>query len=228
MRMHNQRRWYSVALFIATLISVVVVAANQQLNVNNRFVCYAIIASAVICCFLLLYVRRYILMRNMLLAITVMAGFSFALVPLYNVFCAVTGLNGKLDLSVRPAAAQEIDFSRQVTVEFVVHNNAQMPWEFKPKHSSLVVYPGAVAATAYFAKNPTNTTMFAQAIPSITPARVRKYFKKIECFCFNNQKLGPGETAYLGLRFYLDPAFPKDVQRVTLAYTIFDITDKMH
>lgn len=197
-----------------------------QMTVNNRIVLYAIIVCLSFCCVLWFVFRRDHLLRNMLLVIVAMTGFSFALVPLYNVFCAVTGLNGKVDLTVSAATNKDIDFSREVTVEFVVQNNNKMPWEFKPKHSSLNVHPGAIASTAYFARNPTNRTMLAQAIPSITPARVRKYFKKIECFCFDNQKLGPGESAYLGLRFYLDPDFPKDVKRVTLAYTIFDITDR--
>jgi cytochrome c oxidase assembly protein subunit 11 len=157
--------------------------------------------------------------------IVIMAAFAFLLVPLYNVFCDVTGLNGKLDLSIAAATSKGIDSSREVTVEFVVNQNREMPWQFKPKHSSLTLHPGQLAATAYFAKNVTNKTMYAQAIPSISPSRASKFFKKVECFCFTNQKLGPGETAYLGLRFYLDPDLPKDIKRITLAYTIFDITE---
>ena len=153
-----------------------------------------------------------------------MSAFAFMLVPLYNVFCDVTGLNGKLDLSMAAATSRGIDLSRTVTVEFVVSNNREMPWEFKVKHKSLQLHPGELATTAYFARNPTGKTMVAQAIPSISPSKVSKYFKKVECFCFTSQKLGPGESAYLGLRFYLDPDFPKDVRRVTLAYTIFDVT----
>lgn len=150
----------------------------------------------------------------------------FLLVPLYNVFCNVTGLNGKLDLSIPVGTAKGVDLSRSITVEFVVSNNEKMPWEFKPKHQSIVVHPGQLATTAYFAKNLSQRTMYAQAIPSISPSRSSKYFKKVECFCFNKQKLGPGESAHLGLRFYLDPDIPKDVHRITLAYTIFDITDR--
>ncbi len=193
------------------------------MNVNNRFVCYAIILAFVVFGIILLCDMRNKLLRNLLLIVVGMAAFSFMLVPLYNVFCDVTGLNGKLDLSTVAATSRGIDTSRSITVEFVVNHNQQMPWEFKPKHHELVVHPGALTATAYYARNPTNITMYAQAIPSISPARVSRYFKKVECFCFNQQKLGPGETAYLGLRFYLDPDFPKDVKRVTLAYTIFTI-----
>ncbi len=165
------------------------------------------------------------ILRNMLVSIVSMAAFAFLLVPLYNVFCDITGLNGKLDLTIAAAASTIIDTTRDVTVEFIVNQNREMPWKFKPKHSSLILHPGQLATTAYFAKNITNKTMYAQAIPSISPSRARKYFKKVECFCFTNQKLGPGETAYLGLRFYLDPALPKDIKRITLAYTIFDITE---
>jgi len=165
------------------------------------------------------------MLRNMLAAIVSMAAFAFLLVPLYNVFCDVTGLNGKLDLSIAAATSQGIDATRDVTVEFVVNQNRAMPWQFTPKHSSLTLHPGQLATTAYFAKNTTSKTMYAQAIPSISPSRASKFFKKVECFCFTSQKLGPGETRYLGLRFYLDPALPKEIKRITLAYTIFDITE---
>lgn len=172
--------------------------------------------------------RKKKLLRIMLMVVLGMASFSFMLVPLYNVFCDVTGLNGKLDLSVAAATAQGVDLSRSVIVEFVVNNNAHMPWQFKPKNVMLKVHPGELAATAYYAHNPTKRTMYAQAIPSISPTRARKYFKKVECFCFNQQKLGPGESAHLNLQFYLDPNLPQDVERVTLAYTIFDITSQEH
>lgn len=197
-----------------------------NLSNNNRFVLYVLIFCIVVITLIMLYMRKNKLLRNMLVAIFGMAAFSFILVPLYDVFCTATGLNGKLDLSIAAAASKEVDLSRSITVEFVVSQNRQMPWEFKPKHHAMVLHPGQLATTAYFARNTTNHTMYAQAIPSITPAIARKYFKKVECFCFNKQKLGPGESAHLGLRFYLDPAIPKDIQRVTLAYTIFDISQQ--
>lgn len=211
-------------LIIYSVIVALVIANYPDLSANNRFVSYALLLCSIVLGLISLYITKQKLLRNMLLSIVAMAGFSFILVPLYNVFCEVTGLNGKLDLSISAATPRGIDMSRTVTVEFIVNHNREMPWLFKAKHHTLVVHPGELASTAYFATNPTNKTMSAQAIPSISPSRVSKYFKKVECFCFSSQKLGPSESASLGLRFYLDPDFPKDVQRVTLAYTIFDIT----
>jgi cytochrome c oxidase assembly protein subunit 11 len=196
-----------------------------SLTANSRFVCYAIILCVIVCCAIWVLLRQQKLLRNLLFTVVAMAGFAFVLVPIYDVFCDVTGLNGKLDLSVKAATSQGVDMSRTVTVEFVVSHNNQMPWEFKPKNKTLVVHPGELASTAYYAKNNTGHTMTAQAIPSISPSKVSKYFKKVECFCFTSQKLGPGEAAHLGLRFYLAADFPKDVHRLTLAYTIFDVTN---
>jgi cytochrome c oxidase assembly protein subunit 11 len=220
-----RKKAYLFSLTIAILIVSLLLIYYSSMTVNNRFVSFALVIFVTVFLLIFGFFTKTRLMRNMLLAIIAMAAFAFMLVPLYNVFCDVTGLNGKLDLAVVAAIPQGMDISRQITVEFVVTQNQEMPWEFKPKHQSLVVHPGQLASTAYYAKNTSTKTMQAQAIPSISPSKVSKYFKKVECFCFNNQKLGPGESAYLGLRFYLDPDFPKDVQRVTLAYTIFDITE---
>lgn len=221
----TRKKAYLLLLCVVTIVMTLIIINHLDMTVNNRFVSFALILFINIFFIILIFFNKSNLTRNLLLGIVAMAAFAFALVPLYNVFCDVTGLNGKIDLAVVAAIPQGMDVSRQITVEFVVTQNQQMPWEFKPKHTSLVVHPGQLVATAYYAKNPTSRTMQAQAIPSISPSKVSKYFKKVECFCFTNQRLGPGETAYLGLRFYLDPDFPKDVQRVTLAYTIFDITE---
>lgn len=161
--------------------------------------------------------------------VLVMSGFTFALVPLYSVFCKVTGLNGKVDITGpsvdgRYRIPPEQIPQRWVTVEFDVTRNQHMPWEFRPKHSSLKVRPGEVNVTAYYAKNPTHQAMVAQAIPSITPGVVAEYFKKLECFCFEQQLLQAGESAEMPLRFVLDPDFPKHIHRLTLSYTLFDMS----
>lgn len=161
-----------------------------------------------------------------------MFGFTFALVPLYDVLCKATGLNGKVDVT-GPSAdgryripADEIP-NRIVTIEFDVTYNKDMPWIFRPKHTTLQVRPGEVNSTAYFAKNTTEKTMVAQAIPSITPGIVAVHFKKLECFCFEQQLLHPGQEAEMPLRFVLDPDFPHDIHRLTLSYTLFDMTDRI-
>lgn len=223
-----RKTWWIVLLICISSISIAITATYPSITVNNRFVIYVIIACLNIAALIYLYMTHQKLLRNLLLGIFAMTAFAFLLVPLYNVFCEVTGINGKVDLTIAATEATEIDYSREIVVEFVVSQNLEMPWDFKPQHHSLVVHPGELASTAYFAKNKTDHTMYAQAIPSITPTQIRKHFKKVECFCFNKQKLGPGESAHLGLRFYLDPEIPKDVHRITLAYTIFDITKQEH
>jgi len=225
MRRPNLKTDYVFAIAIIGTLLIAGIYNTDLLSVNNRFVCYVIIGCVSVLSILYRYMTQYKLIRNLLLAIVVMTGFSFALVPLYNVFCDVTGLNGKMDLTLQAAIPSGVDLTRTVIVEFVVNHNREMPWLFKPKHELLVLHPGELAATAYYAKNTTKRTMLAQAIPSISPSKASKYFKKIECFCFSRQKLGPGEVAHLNLRFYIDPKIPKDVQRLTLAYTIFDVTN---
>lgn len=225
MRMVKPRLGFMVLLLVCSNIAAYsLISRHEFINVNNKFITIVLLLCCNIFALILLFAKVTKLTRNMLLTIVTMSAFGFILVPLYNVFCDITGLNGKVDLSVKNAPGVTVDMSRTVTVEFVVTHNETMPWIFKPKHHSISVHPGELITTAYFAKNPTAHTMVAQAIPSMSPAKTSRYFKKVECFCFSSQKLGPGEAAHLGLRFYLDPAFPKDVQRMTLAYTIFDVT----
>ena len=93
-----------------------------------------------------------------------------------------------------------------------------------PQHTKITLKPGQLFSTGYIAQNPTKRTILAQAIPSISPSIAAEHFKKVECFCFSQQKLGPGETMNLPLRFYLSPDIPKKVKQLTLSYTLFDIT----
>lgn len=152
-----------------------------------------------------------------------MFGFSFALVPLYNVFCSVTGLNGKVD--VNPSRYKNLEpTNRYITVEFDTNRNHQIPCDFAPEHAELPVAPGKLAVTSYYVKNRTNRTMIIQTIPSISPGFAAKYLKKLECFCFDQQTLAPGQAMQLPLRFWLEPDIPTQVHRLTLSYTVFDVT----
>lgn len=172
------------------------------------------------------------LVLKLCLAVLVMFGFSFALVPIYNVFCQVTGLNGKVDtnqqaLYTRYKANAKEDPSvpvRFVTVEFDVNRNEKIACEIIPKHLALQVIPGELSTTSYYVKNLTNQKMVIQAIPSISPGIVAKYLKKLECFCFTPQELKPYESQQLALRFWLEPEIPDNVHRLTLSYTLFDVT----
>ena len=161
-----------------------------------------------------------------LLVITVgMFGFGFALVPLYDMFCDITGLNGKTNSEAFLPLANLIDTSREVTVQFVATNNDYMPWEFKPEVFKIKVHPGEEIKTTFYAKNPSSKAMMAQAIPSVSPSRAASYFLKTECFCFNQQQLAAGEAIDMPLKFIVDRDLPTNVRTITLSYTLFDITE---
>lgn len=151
-----------------------------------------------------------------------MFGFAFALVPLYDVFCDITGINGKT--ADRPAAAGglQVDTGREVTVEFVAYINPGMKWTFTPEVASMVVHPGQAKTVHYTARNLTRQATVGQAVPSVTPGLAARYFNKIECFCFNHQPLAAGETAQLPLVFYVDPELPEEITTLTLAYTLYN------
>jgi cytochrome c oxidase assembly protein subunit 11 len=147
--------------------------------------------------------------------------FAFALVPLYDVICSVTGLNGKTNNSAETAAKAVVDLKREVTVQFVSSVMPGLGWNFYPKQSSVVVHPGQVTTVMFEAKNTTNTVVAGQAIPSVTPGKASAHLKKIECFCFVKQTLQPGEVKALPLRFFISADLPQEVQEMTLSYSFF-------
>jgi len=153
--------------------------------------------------------------------------FGFVLVPLYDVFCKVTGLNGKTNGSVYEAVNVKVDTTRQVKVQFVAANNDGMAWSFGPNDAMLTVHPGEAISTSFFAGNPEHHLMVAQAIPSVAPARAAEFFHKTECFCFRQQTLQAGERIDMPLRFIVDQDLPKDVHTITLTYTLFDVTQRV-
>lgn len=161
------------------------------------------------------------LVKRLLLAVTAMFGFGFAMVPLYNVFCDLTGLNGKVGGRVE-AVQIEADLARTVMVEFVANLNQTMPWEFRPEVSRMEVHPGKVYRTSFYAQNRTDRLMVGQAIPSVTPGAAAQHFKKTECFCFTEQQFAAGEGRDMPVMFMVDPELPDDVEVVTLSYTFFD------
>lgn len=164
------------------------------------------------------------------LGATVVGMFVFAIFimpPLYVLFCDITGLNGKTGgpFSVEKANEFGVDTSRTIRVQFLANNNEHMPWEFRPITQTIKVHPGEPTVIQYFAKNPTGKAMVGQAVPSVVPFKAASYFHKTECFCFNQQPLAPGESAELGLSFIVDIDIPKQVNTITLSYTLFDITE---
>ncbi len=164
------------------------------------------------------------LVKRLLLVVVGMFGFGFALVPLYDVFCDVTGLNGKTNAEAYVPASQLVDTSREVKVQFIATNNEDMNWDFKPEIFELRVNPGQQVHTTFYARNPGGELMVAQAIPSVSPGEAAEYFHKTECFCFNQQTLAGGEAIDMPLSFIVDRDLPRTVNTITLSYTLFDVT----
>lgn len=155
-----------------------------------------------------------------------MFAFGFALVPIYSVFCKVTGLNGKVDTTPQ-LTASKVDMTRTVTVELLATLNDSLPvnkGEFHSQHKKFVLHPGEYVTTSYFIKNLTDKDMTVQAIPSVTPGLAARHVQKIECFCFQRQPLNPLEGKAMPLVFTVSPDLPKDIHTLTLAYTLFDVT----
>lgn len=160
-----------------------------------------------------------------------MFAFGYALVPLYKAICEATGIN-VLALTERtfPGAQPkqlntQVDRSRTITVEFDV--NARGPWHFKPQVRTLQVHPGELTTVLYEFQNIQNRTMAAQAIPSYAPTQAASHFNKLECFCFTQYTLAPGEKKEWPVAFVIDPKLPKDVTTITLSYTFFEVGGKV-
>ncbi len=147
--------------------------------------------------------------------------FAFALVPLYDVLCTVTGLNGKTETTASALKNTKIDASRWVTVQFTSSVMPGLGWNFYPRQSSIKVRPGQVETVMFEAKNITSQAVAGQAIPSVTPGQAAAYLKKIECFCFQRQELKAGETKVMPLRFFVSNDLPEDVKEMTLSYSFF-------
>ena len=162
------------------------------------------------------------LIQRLLVLVVAMFAFGFALVPIYDVMCQAFGINGKTAGAYE--GAQSVDESRQVRVQFLATNSADMVWEFHPIADEVTVHPGATQQMLFVAFNPTDKPMTAQAIPSVAPSKAAAYFHKTECFCFTQQVLQPGERIEMPVRFIVDRDLPEDVHHLTLAYTLFDIT----
>lgn len=155
-----------------------------------------------------------------------MFGFGYALVPLYDVFCDITGLNGNTS-NVRSASqlVDQVDESRIVKVQFLATLNQQFNWAFKPEQFELEVHPGKIYTTHYIARNLRPESTVGQAVPSVMPAIAALHFSKTECFCFSRQVFAAGEERNMPVSFMVSPELPKNVSTLTLSYTFFDVTD---
>jgi len=165
-----------------------------------------------------------------------MFGFGYALIPIYKHICDVTGINilslsermvpgnGTASTSSKQPANTQVDRSRTITVEFDA--NARGPWDFKPEQRSIQVHPGELNTVMYEFQNVQNRKMAAQAIPSYAPHQAASHFNKLECFCFNQYVLEPGEKRRWPVTFVIDPKISKDVATITLSYTFFEVGGK--
>ena len=154
----------------------------------------------------------------------VMFAFGYALSPMYDVMCRALGINGKTGRTdAQTVAAQPVDMSRTVTVEFTGLATSGLPWEFKPLTKKMDLHPGETHEVKYLVHNLAKEEITGQAIPSVTPGESAPHFKKIECFCFTRQTLKPGETREMPVRFVVDAGLDNDVQTITLSYSFFNI-----
>lgn len=145
--------------------------------------------------------------------------------PMYDAICDITGLNGKTSNEAADANDAVVDAERSITVQFLADTDPAMPWDFKPNVFSIKVHPGEIHKVDFHVRNPTTRLIVGQAIPSVAPAQATPYFKKTECFCFNNQELNGGAEMDMPLIFYVDPEIPKSVHTITLSYQLYDITE---
>lgn len=163
---------------------------------------------------------------KLVVTVVLMFGFGFAMVPLYDVICDITGLNGKTS-DVAAEATDKIDESRVVEVQFITQTDSAMPWEFRPEVRSVKVSPGEIKLVNFYAKNTAADTVIGQAIPSVSPGLAAVHLKKTQCFCFNQQTLAGGKDVEMPMIFYLDPALPKNITQITLSYTLYNVTDRV-
>jgi cytochrome c oxidase assembly protein subunit 11 len=148
--------------------------------------------------------------------------FGFALIPLYDVLCDLTGFGNQKLLAEQRLGEEKPDDTRSITIDFLAELPSVGNWEFHPTVASMQVHPGRLYETQFVAHNLTGRAQLAQAVPNIVPGRAAGYFRKTECFCFTPQKFAVDEQRPMSVRFVVDPAIPRSVDRITLSYTFYD------
>lgn len=180
--------------------------------------------------------RHNRLIGKLLLMVAGAFVFAFALVPLYDVLCAATGFNGKTagqgvirdgfgvgGLQTATAPASKVDTGRTVRVEFTGTVMPGLPWDMRPLTISLDIHPGELQQVSYLVRNTSDRPITGQAVPSVTPGQAAQHFEKIECFCFSQQTLGPGEAREMPLAFIVKPEVDRNISHITLSYAFFSI-----
>jgi len=160
---------------------------------------------------------------RLLLMTVAMFAFGFLLVPLYDVFCEITGFGGRTSGSA-DIMAEAPDLTRTVRIEFITTVNDHAPWVFGADVDSMTVHPGKMYFTTFNAQNMTGIDKVAQAVPSVAPTVAATHFKKLECFCFTAQEFAANETRAMPLQFIVDPELPEYVDTISLSYTLYGVT----
>ena len=156
-----------------------------------------------------------------------MFGFGYLMVPIYNILCEVTGINGKTGrITQSQVNANDVDVDRFVTVEFDTNVNPNLPWTFKAAEFKQQVRPGEIAEAVFVVENESNKIIVGQAVPSVAPEQASLFFNKTECFCFINQELAPGEKKEMIVRYVVDSDLPEKITTMTLSYTFFKASEK--
>ena len=150
-----------------------------------------------------------------------MFAFGFALVPLYDIFCEVTGIRIPIAVSEAASITEEPDKSRSITLELLANTNNNAPWEFHPLSDRVEVQTGLMQDTEFYAKNLSGRPINGVATPDIRPVEAGRYFRKVECFCFEEQQFATDEGRNMLVRFYVDPDLPPHIDTITLSYTLF-------
>jgi cytochrome c oxidase assembly protein subunit 11 len=162
---------------------------------------------------------------KLLVVAVMMFGFGYAMVPFYRAICDALGLNSVVKADRQPANTQ-VDTGRFLTIEFDANLRSNLPWTFTPVEKSVRIHPGALTQVTYEVRNRSDRPVTGQAIPSFGPQLAGRYFKKLDCFCFTQQTLAPGEVRLMPVVFVVEPDLPQDINTVTLSYTFFEVEGK--
>jgi len=171
---------------------------------------------------------RHLGWKVALLSVAMFAFGVFALPPLYETFCEITGFGGRTAMAASTDASPDAarpDPTRTVRVEFLASVARGAPWDFAPDLSHVDVHPGQLYETHFRARNLTGAVLTAQAVPSVAPGAAARYFNKAECFCFTSQEFQPHEERELKLAFMVAPELPAHVDTLSLSYTYFSVSN---
>ncbi|HSP32403.1 MAG TPA: cytochrome c oxidase assembly protein [Halomonas sp.] len=164
--------------------------------------------------------------RTVIRTLAVLVGmfaFAFALVPLYDVFCRITGINGKVDATAQSIVHEEVDESRYVNVQFITRGSPGLPWKMSVEMRQMNVHPGQTAEVDFTFTNNSSSENWGRAVPSVSPSKATRHLRKVSCFCFEEQQLQGDERLTIPLVFQLARDLPKDINTITLVYTLYPV-----